>query len=252
MSLADKRQAVRHLLDQNEPADASAIYYAFYHDDQKTQLITYPADARRAAGYVCVSRTGIDLFRPLVTMRLPEGNEPSGLDLDAASQLIRGALVPGAEVIVSAPLSYRPLLSAFIDIQREQTLLVYVLDRGRFEPIINVLVTRSDTYNGLPRFVIRQSLEGHWSDQGDVLASSGLNWQTPRFAEIFVHTKSPHRRQGLGRSVVAAAVQHVLDAGRIPIYAVASNNRPSIQLAESVGFVDLGIRQVLLEGMIRA
>ena len=71
MKLPDKRRAIRSLLDERNPADAQAIYYAYNHPDEKTQLITYPPEASVAKGYVCIARTGIDLFRPLLTMRLP-------------------------------------------------------------------------------------------------------------------------------------------------------------------------------------
>ena len=62
---------IRPLLDEIKPADALASYYAFYHPDQKTSLILYPPAATVAQGYIALSRTGMDLFRPLLTMRLP-------------------------------------------------------------------------------------------------------------------------------------------------------------------------------------
>ena len=50
-----------------------AAYYALHHPDDKTTLVVPPtAEGQRANGYVALSRTGIDLFRPLVTMRLPQ------------------------------------------------------------------------------------------------------------------------------------------------------------------------------------
>jgi predicted GNAT family acetyltransferase len=59
------------------------------------------------------------------------------------------------------------------------------------------------------------------------------------------------RRQGFGRSVLAAMVQHVLDSGRTPLYHVDERNEASIQLAESVGFLDRGLRVVLLQAVRR-
>jgi hypothetical protein len=61
--LAEKRRAIRPLLDEKEPADAAAVYYAFHHPGANTRLLTYPEQAARASGYVCFSRTGMDLFR---------------------------------------------------------------------------------------------------------------------------------------------------------------------------------------------
>jgi ribosomal protein S18 acetylase RimI-like enzyme len=252
MSLDKKRRAMKHLLDGTSPIDAAAVYYAFHHPDDKTQLFTYPTISNQANGYICLARTGLDLFRPLATMRFPESGDLVGYDVSEAKELIFQAIPEGAEVILSTPLSYRPLITAVFELETEQQLKLLVLDRGRFQPIINVLVTRTQSYDGLPRFVIKQSSDGRSGLSGDVVASAGLNWQSQQFAEIYVHTNAPHRRQGFGQSVVAACVQYVLESGRIPIYEVASNNESSIQLAESVGFVAIGADQVLIEGRRRS
>ena len=96
-NLSESRQAIRRLLDERLPADAIASYYAFYHPDHKTQLVTYPVGTGQVTGYVALSRTGMDLFRPLVTMRLPIA------DLEASADLIYQAMVPGSAVIISCP-----------------------------------------------------------------------------------------------------------------------------------------------------
>lgn len=239
MNLSEKRRAIRHLLDENRPADAPAAYYAFYHPDHKTQLVTYPADSPRASSYVALSRTGIDLFRPLVTLRLrPEA-------LAESAELIHSALRPGAPVILRAPAAYLPLLHALFDVQSETPLRLYALDHHRYQPIINVLVTRATTPDGLPRFVIQRP------EEAGAVAAADVNWQSPRFAEIAVQTQLNHRRQGWGRSVVAALCQYLLDSGRTPLYTAAEGNEASIALAESVGFVDTGERESLLEGVRR-
>ena len=72
MSKESQRQAIRHLLDEGQPADAMAAYFAFYYADEKVALRPYPAEGEQAQGYLCYARTGMDLFRPLVTMRLPK------------------------------------------------------------------------------------------------------------------------------------------------------------------------------------
>jgi GNAT superfamily N-acetyltransferase len=248
MSLDKERRAIRHLLTDNYPVDAAAVYNAIQQPQKNTQLVTNPAGADRARGYLCFARTGIDLFRPLVTMRFPESGDKLGYNLSQAREMISQAIPEGADVILSAPIAYQPLLSALFEIEKEQQLKLLALDRGRFEPIINVFVARSQTHDGLPRFVIRQGQDGRTGSRGEVVASAGLNWQSDYFAEIYVHTKAQHRRQGFGQSVVAASVQYVLDSGRRPVYLVAADNDSSIQLAESVGFVAVGANQVMVEG----
>jgi len=240
MDLKDRRRAIRPLLDEIKPADALATYYAFYHADQRTSLVVHPPEAPVAQGYIALSRTGMDLFRPLLTMRLPLN------DHQASSELVQSALPEEAPAIVYAPEDHAPLLRAFFDIQSEEQLRVLVLDHARFEPVINVLVTQEESANGLPRFVIRSR-----QDDNRIAASAGINWQTPTFSEISVFTEADQRRQGWGRSVVAALSQHILQGGRTPLYTVGESNRPSLQLAESAGFVDLGIRRLLLQAARR-
>jgi ribosomal protein S18 acetylase RimI-like enzyme len=235
MDLESQRRAIRPLIDERKPSDALASYYAYYHSDQKTSLVSYPPDAKRAHGYIAISQTGMDLFRPLLTMRLPQ-------DEEASAELIQSALPVDAPAILVAPENYTPILNALFDVQTESRLHVLVLDRGRFQPVINVLVTQEKTPNGLPRFVIRSRQE-----KKHVVASASINWQTSIFAEISVFTESDQRRQGWGRSVVAALCQHILDSGLTPLYTVDESNLPSSKLAKSVGFVDLGIRQHLMQ-----
>ena len=116
-----------------------------------------------------------------------------------------------------------------------------------FEPIVNVLVTRGVGAGGLARYTIRSAQSG----QEEVMADATLNWQSPRYGEIAVNTRPQHRRQGWGRSVVAALSQHLLDSGRTPLYVVSEENAASIQLAESVGFRDTGARELFLQASLR-
>ena len=238
MSLRVQRNALRFLLDEKSPADAMAAYYAYHHDEERTTIITHPRNAGpgEAKGYISISRTGIDLFRPLLAMRLPIK------DLDTSMRLLRQALPPGAEGFIACPVSYMPLLRSFCDFVSEQQLLLYTLRRRDFVPQINVLVTREDQ-NGLTRFVIKKEINGRRT----AVAAAGLNWESSYFSEIAVRTWSEYRRQGLGISVVSSLAQQILSTGRIPLYAVNQNNRASVLLAEQLGFRDTGYRQMMLE-----
>ena len=239
MDLSDLRRAIRPLLS-DRPEDAVADYYAFHHPDERTGLVAYPAHAERPTGYLAFSRTGMDLFRPLVTLRLPIA------DLEASAAAIRGAIMPETAVILFSPAQYGPLLHALFDVQTEETLRLYALSPRRFEPIINVLVVETTGPNGLPRFIVRSQADG------EVIAAAGLNWQSPRYAEISVNTDLSHRRQGLGQSVVAAMAEYVLANGRIPLYLVSEQNTASIRLAESAGFRDTGHNKLLLQASLRS
>ena len=252
MKLPDKRRAIRSLLDERSVEDSQAVYYAFYHPDEKTQLITYPDEGFQAQGYVCMARTGIDLFRPLVTVRFPSSTSSRQIDIDLTSELIRSSIPPGMGVILSTLEDYEPMLGALFEIHKEQRLRVFALNRARFEPVINVLVTKAESYNGLPRYIIRQTGQTANGESGEILASAGLNWRSPHYAELYVHTKSLHRRQGLGLSVVSSMAQHVLELGQTPLYVANASNDASLQFAQSLGFVDTGVRWFLFEGIVRA
>ncbi len=237
MSIDQARRAIRYLLDSRNPGDALGAYYAYHHDNNRTHLATIPTDSSQSAeGYIATSRTGIDLFRPLLTMRLPIHN------LEASAQLLRQALPPANEAFVICPITYDPIVRAIYEVRTEQTLAIYMMDKAKLQAEINVLVTREDK-NQLPRFVIKQMVEGH----REAVAAAGLNWQSPHFAEIAVRTHANYRRRGLGRSVVTALAQHIFNHGRTPLYAVALDNQPSIDLARRVGFHDTGYRQLMLE-----
>lgn len=234
--LTKLRRSIRPLLDERDPADALAAYYAFYHADTRTHLVGHQGEAGQTTGYIAISRTGMDLFRPLVTLRLPPDDLNSGLDL------ITNALPEGSDVMLYAPARYEPLLKALFDIETDEQVRLLVLDQNRFEPIINVLVTQATSPDGLPRFVIRSQ-----KDPGEVAAAAGLNWQTRYFAEISVLTSPGERRQGWGRSVVASMIHHLLQNGRTPLYVTGERNQASLQLAESVGFRDSGVRMIFAQ-----
>ena len=236
MSLENQRRSIRPLLNERDPADALAAYYAFYHPDVRSHLIIQQGETGQITGYLAISRTGMDLFKPLVTLRLPSD------DLDGGLELITKALPEGSAVILYAPSKYGPLLKALFDIETDEQHHLLVLDQNRFEPIINVLVTQATSPDGLPRFIIRSQ-----KDPGQVVAAAGLNWQTRYFAEISVHTSPGERRQGWGRSVVAAISHHLLQNGRTPLYVTSERNQASLQLAESVGFRDSGKRMIFAQ-----
>lgn len=240
MSLSFLQQSIRHLVDEWSAADAMVAYYAFHHDADKTYLVISPPAAERAEGFVTISRTGIDLFRPLLTMRLPIH------DLAQSRELLMQALPPGQEAFAAVPESHLPLVRALCEIQSEEPLNLYALPAERFKPLINVLVTREDEHE-MPRFVVKQVVNG----QRTAVAAAGLNWLSPRFGEIAVRTRPEYRQKGFGRGVVATLAEYLLAHGRVPLYAVNPSNAPSIYLAESLGFVDTAVREWMLEVRMR-
>ena len=81
------------------------------------------------------------------------------------------------------------------------------------------------------------------ADLDRLILPSVSNWQSPRFAELYVYTDPAVRGRGWGKSVVHALVGMILKTGRTPLYVVSENNEYSIRLAAAVGFVDTGHRE---------
>jgi hypothetical protein len=227
MSIHEQRAHIRRLLDDSSPADAPTAYFALFHDAARSALYTVANDAGRITGFAGVFQTGIDLFRPLVTLVCP--------DPECAAALLHRALTPDRPYILFARMNQFSLVGGSLRVDNHRTLQIYRLDSRRFQPEINVLVRREAAHDGTPRAVIES--------QG-MRATAGLNWQSPAFVELFVHVDPGARQRGWGRSVVAAVTQMVLEGGRIPLYLVENGNDPSQYLAESLGYVDTGARQV--------
>lgn len=237
--LNNQRRAMRHLLSQADPADALASYYALWHDPRRSQMRLHYAPRRQVDGFVVVAQTGADLFRPLVTLRAP-GEA-------AAGELLREALVPGRAYYVAVPINLAAAVRAHLDIEQAALNHIYVLDPGRFQPVINVLVQTISSPEGAARFEILAQGEG--DEPGEVMALAGTNWRSPAFAEVFVYVHPQARNRGLGRSVVAACTAALLADHVRPLYVVEEGNDASIAIAESLGYVDSG--QVELTGEAR-
>lgn len=226
-SLSEQRKLVRQLVDDTNPKDAPTAYYALFHDPKRSALFTATGSNGKATGFVGRFQTGIDLFRPVVTMvvRHPE----------VADELLPQALMPGRPYIFFANLNQLPMISDHLQIENQRILQIYRLEVTHFQPQVNVLVVRKRSPNDTPVCEINSR---------GVKAIAGVNWQSPGFAEIYVHVDEPARERGWGKSVVAALVDELLREGRRPIYLVESRNEASRRLSESLGFVDTGYRQV--------
>jgi hypothetical protein len=232
MSLSQQRQVVRQLLDDASPTDAPTAYYTLFHEPARSALYTSVDETGVAQGFVGRFQTGQDLFRPLVTMRCR--------DAAVAAKLLKQALTPGRPYIFFIAADQLPLARDHLQIESEQVFNIYRLEARRFQPVINVMVVHKEAANGTPRCEIHS---------GGLMAVAGVNWQSPGFAEIYVHTELPARQRNWGRSVVMALTERLLRDGRLPLYLVEPGNEVSRSLAESVGYVDTGARQVYAQAI---
>lgn len=221
------RASIRALLDEHSPMDALANYYTLHAAPERTHVCVHANEAGQVDGFLVRARTGMDLFRPLVTLRAPTSI--------AVETLIREGLVVNQPIYLTVPESLAVPVNKSLSVVDAEIHHIYRMDAARHKPLINVLLTTGDDASGGPRCEIRSN--------GQVGAVAGVNWQSPRFAEIYVYTDPAVRGRGWGKAVVSTLAGRLLEAGRSPLYVVAESNDYSIRLAEAVGFVDTGFRE---------
>src|SRR5258708_32427799 len=203
-SISEQRQRITPLFDLQSPADAPTAYYALYHDPNRSALFVQSDVNGRAIGVVGRFQTGIDLFRPVLALRCPTA--------EVAADLLSEACRVGRPYLLFSNLNQLSLVGGSLEISNERILSIYALDPSRFKPTINVMVTTKTSADGTSRAEIHS---------GGLQAASGVNWQSPGFAEIYVHTEAEARQRGWGRSVAAASTERILAGGRTPLYLVA-------------------------------
>ena len=230
-----QRRAVRHLLSPDDPADALTSYYALWHDPRRTRLTLHRNAKGKVDGFLNLSQTGVDLFRPLITLRAP--------DESAVTDLVQNALISERSYLMVVPVTLASAMRQRLDVERSTLNRVYRLDPGRFQPIMNVLVQRVSSADGTARFQIES--------QGQVVAISGTNWRSPTHAEVFVYVHPKGRGRGWGKSVASACTAALLEDRLRPLYMVEDSNEASAHIAEGLGYVDTGARELAGEGRLK-
>jgi RimJ/RimL family protein N-acetyltransferase len=230
-----ERSELRPLLDSRRPGDAMAAYYALTHPAAKVRLWVHRSPAGRLDGFLVRAQTGLDLFRPLVTLRTP--------DAESAAELLQAAFPSPQPALFSMPEPLGLWVLPLLALETTATLRILRLNPARMEPLINILVLRRDSPDGLPRYEIRS--------ENRLLASAGVNWQTYDWAEIFVQTDPDVRERGYGRSVCAALCRQLMEERKSVLYAVEERNNASMRLAVGIGFEDTGERELLCSGSVQ-
>ncbi len=224
------REAARQCLNLHSPADALAGYYALHYDPGRTEIVA------GEAGFLLRARTGADLFRPLMTYR--------AMDEAAASGLFQRGLRPGQPVIFAVPEALAGWINKHLQVADAAMVCIYELSPAYYQPLVNLQLPGSAAPDGSPRYEIQSA--------GQTRAAAGLNWRSPDFAEVYVHTEPAVRGRGWGRSVVSALAGVLLRERVRLLYVVEEANSASIRLAEAVGFRDTGLRQFTGQAMLPA
>ena len=219
---------VRAMLSLSAPGDALYAYYAFYHDRDRTELHVHEDRRGTANGFVAVCQTAQRLFQPTVVLRTP--------DVEVAADLLREALEPGRPYHLVTTPDLREAASRVVVMSEPHTSRVYEIDLSRFEYQVNVLVVAEEGIEGRPRFLVRA--------QDEVVAEAGLAWKSPHFAEVSVQATDGARQRGLGRAVLSACTRWVVRSGLHPVVVADVEDGYTTRLAESVGYVDTGAREL--------
>ena len=224
------RAEARELLNEFDAADGLACYYALHHDDKRTTLVVHSDRAGLIDGFLTTCMTGFDLFRPLVTIRARGGNDP-------VPELVQATLKAGRPYLLIVPDGLFERVEPLVKVTDPVRMQIMRLDPARFHPDLNVMVVTRFETDGSPRAEVRH---------GDTVAAvAGINWYSPIFAEIFVQVVPEYRKRGWGRSVVRALCAELLKQRVTPLYNVAEDNDDSFTLADDVGFVDTGAREIM-------
>ncbi len=232
-TLNDMRSTARKLLNEFDAADGLATYYTLYHDPNRTQIWLHHTDGE-ADGFLVRCQTGMDLFRPIVTLRV-RGQAP-------VEPLLRAALEPNRPYIIVFPNNMAKRIDPFVKLHGMATNLLMRFDPSLFQPEVSVLVEPTTSPDGHPRMEIKRGDE--------VVAAAGVNWASPEFAEVFVTVQDEDRMRGLGRTVLNALVEALLKKRVTPLYVVNHTNMASRKLAAKVGFVDTGAREISAQATI--
>jgi RimJ/RimL family protein N-acetyltransferase len=220
------RTIVCDLLREHSIADALAAYYALYHPHTRTELFVHTTPNNQPRGFLVRARTGLDLFRPLVTFRVA--------DEASLVELINTGMLVGRPTYLTVPESLAVWANKHLSVTDAELYRVYQFNPHREAPRLNVLAVNSLSPDGTPRCEIRNG------EQPGAVA--GVNWQSPHFAEVYVYTDPVVRGRGWARATVSTVARAISASGRVPLYVVAESNEVSIRVAEAVGFEDTGLR----------
>jgi hypothetical protein len=156
--------------------------------------------------------------------------------VDVAVHLLREALEPGRPYHLVTTPDLKDPASRVVETGQPKISRIYEIDLARFEYAINVMVVSEQGVEGRPRFVIRS--------RDLTVAEASVTWISPQFAAVHAHAAPAARERGLGKAVLTACTQWVVRSGRHPLTIVEVGDDYATGLAESVGYVDTGAREL--------
>ncbi|MCK5052841.1 MAG: hypothetical protein KAR65_01105 [Anaerolineales bacterium] len=227
----EERRKLRNLVDVHSTSDAMAAYYGLEHPSERVSIFGYYPTDQVLSGFMAIASTGLDLFRHLVI--------PFAATNEAIRALITAVLDPGRPYLIYLPNEQSESLIDVADIEPIAVTNLLRLETNRFQPVMNVLVQKSEGPGGTPRFEIQSRGEGY--------AASGINWRSPQSAEIYVESDSPGYRRGFTKSVLAATIQNLLNEKVRILFRVADDDYSAFEDAFDLGFSPTNVRTLFAQ-----
>jgi GNAT superfamily N-acetyltransferase len=167
---------------------------------------------------------------PLVVLRAPG---------HAVRELLGAALHPRRPYEIVTRPDLGEAVMGVLRAESTQVNMIYGFQPSGYRPVLNVMVQPGQRPF---QFEVRVG--------GRVVSGSGVNWQSPHFAEMYVYTEPSFQGRGWGRAVGSRCVQALLEERLLPLYTVAEDNSASQSLARTLGFRDSGAREFSCRGQI--
>lgn len=232
----EEREIFRPLINKAAVYDAMASYYACDHEDGQVEVYGAFSGRRNPVGFLVRTRTGMDLFRPLLI--------PFVARQEVLTDLLDEVLVPSRPVLLMLPVEQWDWINSSIHLSAEKRMDVYRLDPISYQPVMNVLVQSRESPMGWPRYEIRS--------KSMTVAAAGVNWAGARFVEVYVDLVENARELAFGRSVLAALSENLLSRGRVPIIRLEDDLAYRRVMLEEIGFKRTGVRLVMCQATAAA
>lgn len=224
----EERRQLQRLINPQATNDAIAAYYAINHPYAQVSIYAAFANSEIPTGFMCLARTGMDLFRPLLVPFV--GSQATFSDL--LNHIIKIDF-PFLFHLPAHQLDWMSGLQAEV-LRSTQT---YRLESGMFRPVLNVLVVENESPGGLPRFEILRD--------GRVMAAAGINWQGEHYADIYLDVPASGGTLAHKISVVSAVCKYLLSVRRFPLFRLEPEETILKHALQELGFSETGDRSLL-------
>lgn len=186
-------------------------------------------------------------------VRARPGSLASAVGNPPVEPLVQAAEADASLKFVLCPPELAGTLEAALPRWKRSRVVIFSLPGGlttrSAEPAPIVTMLSRDDASRLPHLpaVLREeiiaALEGSHAAatflEGVPVAFCYAAWETETLWDVSIDTLEPYRRRGLARACVEFLVDHMSGHGKFPVWGTSADNRASLALARSLGFVEV-------------